>query len=151
MLRPSEESSFPVVSQRNIPKLILKSAGLYLVLVFGAGFVLGTIRVLLLVPRFGERLAELMEVPLMMVVIVFAAKWVLQRFAVPPAVAIRLAVGLVALTLIVLLEFTLVLRVRGLTLAEYFRGRDPVSGTVYYLMLVVFALMPVLVARRQVS
>jgi type IV secretory pathway TrbD component len=46
-------------------------------------------------------------------------------------------------------EFTLVLWLRGLTISEYFASRDPVAGTVYILMLAVFALMPLLVARRR--
>lgn len=128
-------------------KAILKAAGLYFLLVFGAGFVLGSIRILFIVPRFGERLAELMEAPLMLIVIVLAARWVVRRFRIPYEVFDRLAVGSVALGLILLLEFTLVLRLRGLSVAEYIQERDPVSGTVYYLMLVIFALMPLLVAR----
>jgi len=39
---------------------ILKAATFYFALVFGAGFLLGTIRVLLVAPRFGTRTAELM-------------------------------------------------------------------------------------------
>jgi hypothetical protein len=38
---------------------VLKAGALYFALVFGAGFVLGSIRVLWLVPRIGERTAEL--------------------------------------------------------------------------------------------
>jgi hypothetical protein len=45
-------------------------------------------------------------------------------------------------------EFALVLRLRGLSISEYLATRDLVSGTVYYVMLVVFALMPLLLARR---
>jgi hypothetical protein len=53
----------------------LRTAGaLYFALAFGAGFVLGTIRVLWVVPRVGERTAELMETPIMLVVIMLAAR-----------------------------------------------------------------------------
>jgi len=45
-------------------------------------------------------------------------------------------------------EFTLVLWLRGLLMSEYLTSRDPVSGTVYYAMLGVFCIMPLLVARR---
>jgi type IV secretory pathway TrbD component len=60
----------------------------------------------------------------------------------------RLAVGSVALGLMLVAEFTLVLWLRGLTIREYLASRDPVSGTVYYVMLGGFAIMPLLVARR---
>jgi hypothetical protein len=36
----------------------------------------------------------------------------------------------------------MVLAVRGLTLVEYFRNRDPVAGGVYAALLLLFALMP---------
>jgi type IV secretory pathway TrbD component len=45
-------------------------------------------------------------------------------------------------------EFTLVLWLRGLSISEYLATRDPVSGTIYYLMLAMFVVMPLLVARR---
>jgi hypothetical protein len=126
----------------------LKAGLLYFVLVFGAGFVLGPIRVLWLVPRVGERIAELVELPIMCVVIVAAARWVVRRFSVAAMPADRLVMGGVALVLTLAAEFGLVLQLRGLSLQEYFASRDPVSGTAYYLMLGVFALMPLLVRRR---
>jgi hypothetical protein len=127
---------------------ILKAGVLYFALVFGAGFVLGPIRILWLVPRFGTRLAELMEAPVMLVVIILAARWIMLRFAVLSTVFQRLGMGCIALALLLVAEFTLVLWLRGMTIAEYLANRDPVSGTVYYVLLGVFALMPLLVARR---
>lgn len=53
---------------------MLKAGALYYALVFGAGFVLGPIRVLWVVPRSGERTAELMETPIMLVVTILAAR-----------------------------------------------------------------------------
>ncbi len=127
---------------------ILKGALLYFALVFGAGFVLGPIRILWVVPRFGTRMAELMETPIMFVVILVAARWIVRRLALPSTVSIRLGMGSIALGLMLVAEFTLVLWLRGLSITEYLATRDPVSGTVYYAMLVVFAVMPLLVARR---
>jgi len=127
---------------------ILKAGTIYFALTFGAGFVLGTVRVLWVVPIFGTRAAELMETPIMFVAMLFAARWTVRRFGVPPVLSRRLGVGLVALSLMLAGEFGFVLRLRGLTVSEYFASRDPVSGTVYYIMLVVFAILPVLIARR---
>ena len=50
--------------------------------------------------------------------------------------------------LLLALEFTVVLALRGLSLREYFATLDPVSGTVYYALLLAFALMPLIVERR---
>jgi type IV secretory pathway TrbD component len=60
----------------------------------------------------------------------------------------RIAVGLVALGLLLLAEFTVVLWLRGLTTTEYLTSRDPIAGTTYLVMLGVFAIMPLLVTRR---
>jgi type IV secretory pathway TrbD component len=121
---------------------------LYFALVFGAGFVLGPIRILWVVPRFGTRMAELIETPIMFVVILVAARWIIQRLALQYAVSIRFGMGSIALGLMLVAEFTLVLWLRGLSITEYLATRDPVSGTVYYMMLVLFAIMLLLVARR---
>jgi len=56
--------------------------------------------------------------------------------------------GGIALGLLLVAEFALVLWLRGLSISDYLATRDPVSGTAYYLMLAVFAIMPLLVARR---
>jgi len=127
---------------------IFKAGAIYFILVFGAGFVLGSIRVLWIVPRFGDRIAELMEMPIMFVATIFAARWVVERFAFPPMPGIRLGVGFVALGFLLVAEFTIVLPLRGLTIDEYFASRDPVAGAVYLVMLGVFAVMPFLVVHR---
>ena len=125
-----------------------RAGALYFALVFGAGFALGALRVLLMVPRLGARTAELIEAPLMLAVTFLAARWTVRRLAVPPARTPRLAMGGLALGLLLSAEFTVVLGVRGMTLRDYFAALDPVSGTVYYLLLAVFALMPLFVGRK---
>jgi hypothetical protein len=127
---------------------VLKAGVFYFVLVFGVGFVLGPIRILWIVPRVGQRTAELMEAPIMLGVIVLAARWIARRVAGPPTPLRLLGIGIVALGVLLVVEFTVVLWLRGLTIGEYFGRRDPVAGTVYIMMLGVFAVMPLLVARR---
>jgi hypothetical protein len=126
---------------------VLKAAALYFALVFGAGFALGPIRVLWGVPRFGARMAELMEAPIMLAVIYFAADAIVRRLVVPPRPSRRLAIGFLALGLLLVVELTVVLKLRGLTIDEYLAHRDPVAGMVYAVSLGVFALMPLCVAR----
>jgi hypothetical protein len=130
---------------------IVKAGVLYFAVVFGAGFVLGPIRILWVVPRLGTRVAELLEAPIMFVITIVAARWIVRKLAVAPMSSSRLGMGCIALSLMLIAEFTLVLWLRGLSISEYLAGRDPVAGTVYYLMLGLFAVMPLLVLRRQRS
>lgn len=125
----------------------LKAGVFYFILVFGTGFVLGAIRTLWIAPLLGARIAELLEMPIMFLVSLLAARWIALRLAVPTIWSSRLGMGGIALGLMLVAEFGLVLWLRGQTLGEYLATRDPVSGTAYYLMLGLFAIMP-LVARR---
>ena len=127
----------------------LRAGVLYFAVVFGAGFILGPIRLLWAVPRFGPRIAELMEMPIMLVVIVVAARWVVRGLAVPSTPSRRLGMGGVALAVLLMGEFTLVLGLRGLSIRDDLAGRDPVSVTVYLVMLGAFAGMPWLVASNR--
>jgi hypothetical protein len=124
---------------------VVRAGLLYFALTFGAGFVLGPLRILILVPRLGTRTAELLELPVMIGISWLAARWVTGRLAVPPRTAPRLAVGAIAGALLLVAEFTLVLRLRGLTLEEYFATRDPVAGAAYYAAVLLLVAMPLLV------
>ena len=126
----------------------LKGGVLYFAIVFGTGFLLGPIRILWVVPRVGARTAELLEAPIMLVISIAAARWIVRRLAVPRGLSSRLAMGLTALAFMLVAEFSLVLRLRGLSIREYMATRDPVSGTVYYLTLAVFAILPALIGHR---
>jgi len=88
---------------------------------------------------------DLPLVPIMLVVAIAAARWTVLRLAVPSVPSARLGMGGGALVFMLVAEFGLVLWLRGLSIREYLAARDPVSGTVYYLMLAVFAAMPLLV------
>lgn len=127
---------------------IIKTGIIYFLLVFGAGFILGPIRLIFVVPHFGARVAELMEMPIMIAVIIVAARYIVRHYSVPTALPNRLGMGFLALVLLIGAEFLLVLMLRGMSISEYLATRDPVSGTVYYLSLGVFALMPLFVGRR---
>ncbi|MGB5739191.1 MAG: hypothetical protein WBM54_07575 [Woeseia sp.] len=130
--------------QSIIPGLI------YFALVFGVGFLLGIVRVLVLVPRIGELWAELAEAPLMLVAIVLSARLIVHRFPASHR-ASYLVFGGVALLLLVLVEFSVVLGIRGISISQYFAERDPIAGGVYVLMLIIFAAMPWLLGRKSTA
>jgi hypothetical protein len=124
-----------------------KSAVLYFALVLGTGFALGSIRVPFLVPRLGERYAEFLEMPIMFMAIVLAARYVIRRYSLPASLSVRLRVGFAALLMSVLAELLLAALLQGRSVAQYIASRDPVSGSVYLVMLLLFALMPSILAR----
>jgi len=117
------------------PIQILKAAGLYFGIVFGAGFVFGIIRVLWVAPHLGVRNAELLEHPLMLVVIFVAANWVVRDVGGQSSVD-SLAIGFIAFGVLLLAEVFVAL------FAQPNRAGDPVSGVAYFAMLALFALMP---------
>ena len=120
----------------------------YFALVFGVGFLLGIVRVLALVPRFGERWAELAEMPLMLIAIVVSARFVVRRFPATQRLS-YLASGGIALFLLIVVELSVVLSMRSMSISQYVAERDPVAGSVYVVMLAVFALMPWLLGGRR--
>lgn len=130
---------------------VVKAGAIYFALVFGAGFVLGTIRVLWLVPAVGARTAELLEMPVMLMVIILSARWVVRHFRVPHTASIRLGMGGMVLALVLALDFTVVLWIRGLSFGQYIESFDSVAGTAYFVLLGIFAVMPLLVARGEPS
>lgn len=122
-------------------------AGLtYFAIIFGVGFALGTIRVLLVVPRVGVRTAELMEEPIMFVVIFMTARWLVRRFTLE-SLKERLGAGFIGLGLLLAAEYAW-LRAQGLSLRGEIARRDAVAGTVYLVMLLVFAVMPALIGLK---
>ena len=127
---------------------VLTPAAIYFVVVFTAGFVFGTVRVLWVAPRMGARVAELLELPFMLVVIVYAARWIHFRFLAHVHQPTRALVGILALLFLLVAEVALGVTLRGLSLKEALISRDPVSGTAYYLSLCVFALMPCWLGRK---
>ena len=129
------------------PMRTLTAAVSYFALVFGAGFLLGSIRVPFLVPRLGERTTELLETPFMVVVVIFAARFIVRRFSLPRSFAVRLIVGAMALGLLIAAELLLAVSLQGRSIGQYIASRDPVSGSVYLGALILFAVMPSILLR----
>jgi len=126
----------------------LKAAALYFLLVFSAGFVLGTLRVLLIVPAVGERAAELLEIPLMVAIVAIAARFIVRKYVARiHGPGQWLQIGAIALVCMLSADVGVGVALRGMTVWEALFARDPVSGTAYYLALGFLALAPRLFAR----
>lgn len=127
---------------------VIRAGLVYFLFVFGFGFVFGVLRVLWLVPQLGTRTAELMEMPLMLAVIYFAARWLLRRHP-DWSLFESLLAGLLALGLLVAAELALAWWLSGQGPLAYAASRDPVSGLAYLAGLLVFALAPMALRGRR--
>eukprot|EP00965_Chrysotila_dentata_P256185 6212464-Pleurochrysis_carterae.AAC.3 len=121
----------------------------YAMAVFLVGFILGVPRVLFIAPQIGARLAELAEMPLMLVASWKCSKAFCARHYETHAKRERRPkyVGIVALAVILALEITL-----GKVLTErtvwqlLVLDKDPISGPAYFATLLIFALLPTIQA-----
>ena len=113
-------------------KQILKGGVVYFAVVFAAGFVLGTVRTLWVVPRLGVRAAELAEMPIMLGISILATRWVVRHFQVSPPWSKRLAMGGIGLGLMLVAEFALGLLIRGMTIGSILQPvipcREPLTS-----------------------
>ena len=75
---------------------ILKTSLAYAAIVFGVGFLLGSIRVFLVIPHIGVRWAELLEAPLMLLASFLAARFIARRFGPFSRAQLRIPVNVTA-------------------------------------------------------
>jgi hypothetical protein len=120
----------------------LKAGAAYFALVFAAGFALGTVRVLALVPRLGEFNAVLIEVPVMIAISWFACAFLIRRMAVPATVPARLLMGALAFALLMAAETAVSVLAFGRTVSEHFATYQTARAQVGLAAQAVFALLP---------
>lgn len=121
---------------------VVGAGGTYFAVVFAAGFALGTVRVLLLVPRLGELLAGLVELPVILGISWIACAKVVARFQVPSRVRPRLAMGAFAFGLLMLAEVLLSLALFGRSMSDFVQELMTLHGMIGLGGQVLFGLMP---------
>ncbi|TVQ55536.1 MAG: hypothetical protein EA377_03295 [Phycisphaerales bacterium] len=129
-------------------RLIGAIAG-YFGMVYGAGFVLGVVRTLWLTPWLGGRWAELLEMPVMFCAIVIAAHLVVKKIIPKCPLQEAAIVGLGALGLLLIAEVLGIWLLRGEPVTDFIINRDPLAGSIFLFMLLVFAIVPAAVVQMQ--
>lgn len=127
---------------------IVAAAGLYFLIVFGVGFLLGPIRVLWLEPRIGTLAAVLCETPFLLAAMVIASRFALHLVRLEPRNSALLCVGVVALAMQQIADVTVGVALRGISLGEQLARFATAEGAIYAALLVLFAIMPVLTNRH---
>jgi hypothetical protein len=126
---------------------VLKAGAIYFALVFAVGWVLGPIREFWIVPHLGRIAALMLETPLMLVAMIVSARWVVPRFDVPYSLRTRIAIGAVALVILLAAELIGSQWVRGLSMQEYLASLATVPGLISLLAFLVFAAVPAFIGR----
>jgi hypothetical protein len=133
------QSSRDSLSDRAVLVRVLRATeagALYAIIVFLIGFILGTIRVLLVAPRLGETTAVIIEAPIMLAVSWFGLD-------VRRTVAARSLMGLVAFMVLMSAEVGLG-AVLGRSLADQLAAYKSPSGAIGLIAQVIFAMFPVI-------
>ena len=120
---------------------------LYFAVVFGTGLVLGPVRVLWLEPRVGPAIAELIEAPFLVIAMVGAARWIPKIARTTENLRSSAFIRVGALVLLLMADFTVGYSLRGLALPEQLARFATAPGVIYAILLLLFALMPVLLKR----
>jgi hypothetical protein len=100
----------------------MKAGLVYFASVFAIGFVLGMIRVLFLAPLFGDLIAVLIELP-----VILTSAWLIcwklvRSFNVSPTIGSRSVMGAVALVVLLIAEFALSTLVFGNSIIDHLRS-----------------------------
>jgi hypothetical protein len=114
----------------------------YFVVAFGFGFLLGTFRMLVIVPAVGEISAVMLEMPIMLAISWFSSRWLIGRFSVPDGLAPRLVMGGLAFVLLMFAEGGLSILGFGRSFAEHFASYRQVASIMGLLGQLAFASFP---------
>jgi hypothetical protein len=126
----------------------MRSGAAYVAVVFLAGFALGTLRTLVVAPRVGGTWAVLIETPLILAAIWWAARWCVSRFKVPATPPARLAMGAAAFVLLQALELGVALVVLHRSAAVQLASYRTAAGAVGLGAQAAFAAMPLALTWR---
>ncbi len=126
---------------------IVSAAIAYWAMVFALGFVLGTIRMLWVIPLVGLMPATMIEVPIILAASWLAAGWLVRRFAIA-STREALLVGALAFAILMAAECALAAALLGQAPVEWLAGLQQPHALLGLGGQVAFALMPWLIARR---
>jgi hypothetical protein len=127
---------------------ILKAALAYFAIVFAVGFLCGPIRLLMLEPKFGATGAVLLEAPILLMAMLYAARFVPRKLRLAATTTAHLGMGCGALALVLVADLGLGLMLRGQSPGDIAAHFSTPAGRIYGALLLLFALMPWLVNRR---
>lgn len=120
----------------------IQAAIVYFLLVFAAGFAMGTLRVLAIAPALGETAAVVVELPVMLAISWLAARVIVGRFAVPARIGARLLMGGLAFALLMFAEVGVSVTAFQRSIGEHFSAYLAAPALLGLAGQIAFALFP---------
>ncbi|MBI1250661.1 MAG: hypothetical protein GC189_04230 [Alphaproteobacteria bacterium] len=127
----------------------IKAGVIYCALIYALGFAMGVLRHYGLAPALGERVAVIIEAPLMVLASWYVCGWALVRFVVPDGVAARALMGAVGFVCLMALEAFVSIVVMQRSVERhllYLYGEEHRLG---FLAQILFALIPLVRPRAR--
>lgn len=125
----------------------IKAPFFYFLMVYLAGFALGTVREFFVIPYIGVTAALWVEVPIMAVISFFAVRFIIERAPEVKADGDRLFVGCSAFIMLLIAEEAMTRILRGISVFTLWADFKPLAAIANILGLALFMLMPLSVAR----
>lgn len=116
----------------------------YAATVFAVGFLLGTLRVLVLAPRVGATAAVLIETPVILTASWYVWLYWMKRLAVGTEMRTGILVGAVAFITLMAFEVVLSIGLFERSMSEYLAGLRSPAGAIGFAAQVAFAAFPLL-------
>lgn len=126
----------------------MEAGFIYFLCIFALGFILGTLRTLVLIPRIGTTSAVFLEIPVMLAASWFFWRRVKKRFRISSELKYIILSGASAFAWLMSAEILLSLFFMRQTWAEYTANIHTLHGFAGLLAQIVFALIPVIQRNR---
>jgi hypothetical protein len=130
-------------------KRALTAATAYFLALFALGFILGTVRVTIMIPRFGVLASTIAEVPLMITAGYFICRWTIHNWQVSRASALRWAMAIWFLLMLIAFETLLGALLFGRSTSEQWATLATPAGIIGMSAQVIAALFPLYIARGE--
>lgn len=127
----------------------VKAGVVYLVLIFAAGFALGSLRILVMTAALGPLLAVALELPLMLVLSWIVCRWSVRYYVVPATYEARLTMGEVAFLLLIGAEVVLTVSLFEGTILKPLAAYGTAEGALGLIGQIAYAAFPLLQMRKR--
>jgi hypothetical protein len=123
----------------------------YALIMFMVGFVVGTLRLLVLAPHLGATWAVELEVPVMLIVSWYQSRWSARKLDVVEAWESRALMGFVAFVILMVAELGVSIWIFDQSLAAHFAAYGSAAGAIGLAAQLTVATFPLLQAIRAVK